>query len=144
MEPYHKKKIGNIPKDSAGGASIRKGMVVFNGGTSETGLVGDVTGNCVSVPVRMTAGRKLVTDDAVMLLNDCREASPEQKIALQSLLNERHLAWDRRRGLCSESFYVPKDGQLVKLSILDEHVILGAFKGIDEKGRVVLLSLIHI
>ena len=142
MEPYHKKKIGNIPKDSAGGASIRKGMVVFNGGTSETGLVGDVTGNCVSVPVRMTAGRKLVTDDAVMLLNDCREASPEQKIALQSLLNERHLAWDRRRGLCSESFYVPKDGQLVKLSILDEHVILGAFKGIDEKGRVVLYCLL--
>ena len=56
MESYHKKKIGSIPKDSTGGSSIRKGMVVFNGGTSETGLVGDVTGNCVSVPVRMTAG----------------------------------------------------------------------------------------
>lgn len=49
MESYHKKKIGSIPKDSTGGSSIRKGMVVFNGGTSETGLVGDVTGNCVSV-----------------------------------------------------------------------------------------------
>lgn len=48
MESYHKKKIGSIPKDSTGGSSIRKGMVVFNGGTSETGLVGDVTGNCVS------------------------------------------------------------------------------------------------
>ena len=59
MESYHKKKIGSIPKDSTGGSSIRKGMVVFNGGTSETGLVGDVTGNCVSVPVRMTAGREL-------------------------------------------------------------------------------------
>ena len=81
MESYHKKKIGSIPKDSTGGSSIRKGMVVFNGGTSETGLVGDVTGNCVSVPVRMTAGRELVTDDAVMFLNDCREASAEQKIA---------------------------------------------------------------
>ena len=79
MESYHKKKIGSIPKDSTGGSSIRKGMVVFNGGTSETGLVGDVTGNCVSVPVRMTAGRELVTDDAVMFLNDCREASAEQK-----------------------------------------------------------------
>ncbi|MCS2303732.1 hypothetical protein NXX23_17705 [Bacteroides ovatus] len=88
MESYHKKKIGSIPKDSTGGSSIRKGMVVFNGGTSETGLVGDVTGNCVSVPVRMTAGRELVTDDAVMFLNDCREASAEQKIALQRLLNE--------------------------------------------------------
>ena len=75
MESYHKKKIGSIPKDSTGGSSIRKGMVVFNGGTSETGLVGDVTGNCVSVPVRMTAGKELVTDDAVMFLNDCREAS---------------------------------------------------------------------
>ena len=93
MESYHKKKIGSIPKDSTGGSSIRKGMVVFNGGTSETGLVGDVTGNCVSVPVRMTAGRELVTDDAVMFLNDCREASAEQKIALQRLLNEGHLAW---------------------------------------------------
>ena len=41
MESYHKKKIGSIPKDSTGGSSIRKGMVVFNGGTSETGLVGD-------------------------------------------------------------------------------------------------------
>ncbi len=108
-------------------------MVVFNGGTSETGLVGDVTGNCVSVPVRMTAGRELVTDDAVMFLNDCREASAEQKIALQRLLNEGHLAWDKRRGVCSESLYAPKDGQLVKLSILDEHVILGAFKEIDAK-----------
>ena len=63
MESYHKKKIGSIPKDSTGGSSIRKGMVVFNGGTSETGLVGDVTGNCVSVPVRtccavLPAGRR--------------------------------------------------------------------------------------
>ena len=110
MDSYHKKKIGSIPKDSTGGSSIRKGMVVFNGGTSETGLVGDVTGNCVSVPVRMTAGRELVTDDAVMFLNDCREASAEQKIALQRLLNEGHLAWDKRRGVCSESLYAPKDG----------------------------------
>ena len=62
-------------------------------------------GNCVSVPVRMTAGRELVTDDAVMFLNDCREASAEQKIALQRLLNEGHLAWDKRRGVCSESLY---------------------------------------
>lgn len=142
MESYHKKKIGSIPKDSTGGSSIRKGMVVFNGGTSETGLVGDVTGNCVSVPVRMTAGRELVTDDAVMFLNDCREASAEQKIALQRLLNEGHLAWNKRRGVCSESLYAPKDGQLVKLSILDEHVILGAFKEIDAKGRVVLYCLL--
>ena len=142
MESYHKKKIGSIPKDSTGGSSIRKGMVVFNGGTSETGLVGDVTGNCVSVPVRMTAGKELVTDDAVMFLNDCREASAEQKIALQRLLNEGHLAWDKRRGVCSESLYAPKDGQLVKLSILDEHVILGAFKEIDAKGRVVLYCLL--
>ena len=103
-----RRKIGSIPKDSTGGSSIRKGMVVFNGGTSETGLVGDVTGNCVSVPVRMTAGRELVTDDAVMFLNDCREASAEQKIALQRLLNEGHLAWDKRRGVCSESLYAPK------------------------------------
>ena len=142
MESYHKKKIGSIPKDSTGGSSIRKGMVVFNGGTSETGLVGDVTGNCVSVPVRMTAGRELVTDDAVMFLNDCREASAEQKIALQRLLNEGHLAWDKRRGVCSESLYAPKDGQLVKLSILDEHVILGAFKEIDAKVTFIWLLLL--
>ena len=90
----------------------------------------------------MTAGRELVTDDAVMFLNDCREASAEQKIALQRLLNEGHLAWDKRRGVCSESLYAPKDGQLVKLSILDEHVILGAFKEIDAKGRVVLYCLL--
>ena len=37
---------------------------------------------------------------------------------------------------------LPKDGQLVKLSILDEHVILGAFKEIDAKGRVVLYCLL--
>ena len=58
------------------------------------------------------------------------------------LLNEGHLAWDKRRGVCSESLYAPKDGQLVKLSILDEHVILGAFKEIDAKGRVVLYCLL--
>ena len=87
-------------------------------------------------------GQRLVTDDAVMFLNDCREASAEQKIALQRLLNEGHLAWDKRRGVCSESLYAPKDGQLVKLSILDEHVILGAFKEIDAKGRVVLYCLL--
>ena len=113
MESYHKKKIGSIPKDSTVGSSIRMGMGVFNGGTAETGLVGEVTGNCVAVPVRMTAGKELVTDDAVMFLNDCREASAEQKIALQRLLNEGHLAWDKRRGVCSESLYAPKDGQLV-------------------------------
>ena len=69
-------------------------------------------------------------------------ASAEQKMALQRLLNEGHLAWDKRRGVCSESLYAPKDGQLVKLSILDEHVILGAFKEIDAKGRVVLYCLL--
>ncbi|MCS2303733.1 hypothetical protein NXX23_17710 [Bacteroides ovatus] len=31
---------------------------------------------------------------------------------------------------------------MVKLSILDEHVILGAFKEIDAKGRVVLYCLL--
>ena len=80
MESYHKKKIGSIPKDSTGGSSIRKGMVVFNGGTSETGLVGDVTGNCVSVPVRMTAGRELVTDDAVMFLNDAGKRAQSKRL----------------------------------------------------------------
>ena len=141
MKPYHKKKIENIPKGSADSSSIRKGMVVFNGGTSETGLVGDVTGNCVSVPVRMTAGRKLVTDDAVMYLNDCRERAQSRRLPPEPA-ERTSPCMGQRRGVCSESFYVPKDGQLVKLSILDEHVILGAFKGIDEKGRVVLYCLL--
>ena len=66
MESYHKKKIGSIPKDSSGGSSIRKGLVVCNGGTAESGLVGDVTGNSVSDPVRMTAGKELVTDVVVL------------------------------------------------------------------------------
>ena len=142
MKPYHKKKIGNIPEEGAAKSPIRKGMAVFNGATSETGLAGDVTGDCVSVSVRMTSGGTLVAGNVVMLLKDCREASPEQKIALQRLLNGRHLAWDKRRGVCSEAFYTPKDGQLVKISILDEHVMLGAFKEIDEKGCVVLYCLL--
>lgn len=91
MEPYHKKKIGSIPKDCTGGSSIRKGMDVFNGGTSETGLAEDIMCDCVSVPVRMTTDRKPVAENAVMFLNDCREEGAEQKIALQSLLGERHL-----------------------------------------------------
>lgn len=101
--------------------------------------MGDVTGNCISVPVRMTAGRELVTDDVVMFLNGCRETNAEQKIALQRLLNERHLAWGKRRGVCSESSYAPKDRQPVKPSIPDEHVILGG-KEIDEKGHVCCIA----
>ncbi|MCS3085352.1 hypothetical protein NXW09_29125 [Bacteroides ovatus] len=98
-----RRKSGVFRKTARVGRPFAREWSSFNGGTSETGLVGDVTGNCVSVPVRMTAGKELVTDDAVMFLNDCREASAEQKIALQRLLNEGYLAWDKRRGVCSNS-----------------------------------------
>lgn len=67
----------------------------------------------------------------------------EQKIAVQRLLNKRHLVWDRRKGALSESMYIPKDGQQVKVSLLDGHVILGAFKEIDRKGNLVLYCLME-
>ena len=43
----------------------------------------------------------------------------------------------------SESMYIPKDGQQVKVSLLDGHVILGAFKEIDRKGNLVLYCLME-
>ena len=113
MKPYRRKDIRNIP----GELSISKGLAVFNEATLETGLVGDVSGECISVPVRVTADKQLLTDDVVMPLKDCREADTEQKIALQRLLNKRHLVWDRRKGALSESMYIPKDGQQVKVSL---------------------------
>ena len=106
----------------------------------ETGLVGDVTGNCVSVPVRMTAGRELVTDDAVMFLNDCREASAEQKVP-PTPAERRPSCMGQAPGVYVRNLYAPKDGQLVKLSILDEHVILGAFRKSTQKD-VVLYCLL--
>lgn len=139
MKPYRRKDIRNIP----GKLCISKGVVVFNEATLETGLVGDVSGECISVPVRVTADRQLLTDDVVMPLKDCREADMEQKIAVQRLLNKRHLVWDRRKGALSESMYIPKDGQQVKVSLLDGHVILGAFKEIDRKGNLVLYCLME-
>ena len=142
MKSYQEKKIGDVPEGSAAGPAIGKGMAVFNMETSETGLVGGIVGECVSVPARMTADGRLLTDDVVMHLKDCREADSVQKTAIQHLLNERRLVWDKRRGTLYESGYMPRDGQLVKLSILDEHVILGAFKEIDRYGRVVLYCLL--
>lgn len=143
MKPYHKKQIRHILKNGTNGFPISKGMVVFNETTLETGLVGGVSGECISVPVRMTAARKLLIDDVVMLVKDCREADVEQKSAVQRLLNGKHLIWDRRKGALSESVYVPKDGQQVKVSLLDNHIILGAFKEIDRKGNLVLYCLME-
>ena len=139
MKPYRRKDIKNIP----GKLCISKGVVVFNEATLETGLVGNVSGECISVPVRVTADKQLFTDDVIMPLKDCREADTEQKIAVQRLLNKRHLVWDRRKGALSESMYIPKDGQQVKVSLLDGHVILGAFKEIDRKGNLVLYCLME-
>ena len=116
MKPYRRKDIRNIP----GELSISKGLAVFNEATLETGLVGDVSGECISVPVRVAADKQLLTDDVVMPLKDCREADTEQKIALQRLLNKRHLVWDRRKGALSESMYIPKDGNLVLYCLMEE------------------------
>ena len=80
MKPYRRKDIRNIP----GELSISKGLAVFNEATLETGLVGDVSGECISVPVRVTADKQLLTDDVVMPLKDCREADTEQKIVEQT------------------------------------------------------------
>jgi len=139
MKSYRRKDIRNIP----GEFSISKGLVVFNEVTLETGLVGDVSGGCISVAGRVTADRQLLTDNVVMPLKDCREANTEQKITVQRLLNKQHLVWDRRKGTLSESMYIPKAGQQVKVSLLDEHVILGAFKEIDRKGNLVLYCLME-
>lgn len=56
MKPYRRKDIRNIP----GKLCISKGVVVFNEATLETGLVRDVSGECISVPVRVTADRQLL------------------------------------------------------------------------------------
>lgn len=55
MKPYRRKDIKNIP----GKLCISKGVVVFNEATLETGLVGNVSGECISVPVRVTADKQL-------------------------------------------------------------------------------------
>lgn len=141
MKSHQKKRTGDIPEDGASRPCPVRGTVVFNEATSETGVVGGFSGGCLSVPFRLTACGELCLEEVVMLAEDCREATMEEKIALQRLLNGRHLVWDRRKGKLLKSDYIPRAGQQVKLSILDGHVIWGAFKEIDPQGRVVMYCL---
>lgn len=120
---------------------IRKGSAVVNRATSEIGVVGGISGDCVAVVARCTAGGELCDEEVVMRLDDCRPASREEKRVLQRLLNSRRLLWDMRQCRLKKNDYIPRKGARVQLSTLGEEVVIGVFKEIDAGGRIVMYCM---
>lgn len=122
---------------------IRKGGTVVNRTTSEIGVVGGISENCVAVPARCTADGVLCDEEVVMRLDDCRPASREEKRVLQRLLNGRRLLWDMRQCRVKKNDYIPRKGARVQLSTLGEEVIIGVFKEVDAGGRIVMYCMMR-
>lgn len=122
---------------------IRRGSAIVNLVTSEIGVVGDITDDCVAVTVRCTVDGELCEEEVVMHLGDCRPASREEKIVLQRLLNGRRLLWDMRHRRLKRNDYVPRDGARVQLSLLGEEVVIGVFREIDAQGRIVMYCMMR-
>lgn len=135
--------IGKETADGAGneGSSLKKGRVAFNTRTLETCMVGGVKNGCVAVAVRLSPDGRLLRDDVVMYEKDCREARQEEKLALQRAMNRHHLMWHVHRGDVRENLYRPRKGQMVKISLLGEQVILGVFREFDSDGRIVMYCM---
>lgn len=122
---------------------IRKGGAVVNRTTSEIGVVGGISENCVAVAARCTADGGLCDEEVVMRLDDCRPASREEKRVLQRLLNGRRLLWDMRQCRLKKNDYIPRKGARVQLSTLGEDVIIGVFKEVDAGGRIVMYCMMR-
>lgn len=129
--------------DTSPRGQIRRGCAVVNLATSEIGVVGDIADGCVAVAVRRTADGKLCEEEVVMRLGDCRPASLEEKRVLQRLLNGRGLLWDMRHRRLKRNGYVPREGARVQLSTLGEEVVIGIFREIDARGRVVMYCMMR-
>lgn len=122
---------------------IRRGGTIVNCVTSEIGVAGNIVNDCVVVTVRCTGDGKLCEEEVVMHLKDCRPATLKEKKVLQRLLNDRHLLWDMRHCRLKRNDYVPQNGARVQLSTLGEEVVIGVFKEIDAKGRIVMYCMMR-
>lgn len=143
MESRSEKQIKSKTTDSPSYERIRKGSAVVNRATSEIGVVGGISGDCVAVAARCTVDGELCVEEVVMRLDDCRPASQEEKRVLQRLLNDRHLLWDMRHCRLKRNDYIPQNGARVQLSTLGEEVVIGVFKEIDAKGRIVMYCMMR-
>lgn len=115
----------------------------MNGRTSETGIVGNIDGECAAIAVRCTAEGKLCDEEVVMPLKDCRPATRKEQRALQRLLNGRQLLWDMRHCRLKKNTYIPRNGARVQLSALGGEVIIGVFREIDSEGRIVMYCMMR-
>ena len=136
----------DIEKETAKGTGneghrLKKGSVAFNMRTGDTCMVYGTGNGCVAAAVRLSADGCLYRDDVVMYEKDCREARCEEKLALQRAMNRHHLMWHVHRGHVQENIYRPRKGQMVKLSLLGEQIILGVFREFDSKGRIVMYCM---
>lgn len=143
MESRSEKQIKPGTTGSPLHGKIRKGSAVVNRTTSEIGVVGGISGDCVAVVARCTADGELCDEEVVMRLDDCRPASREEKRVLQRLLNDRRLLWDMRQCRLKKNDYIPRKGARVQLSTLGEEVVIGVFKEIDAGGRIVMYCMMR-
>lgn len=133
---------GTVGGSGNKGSRLKKGRVAFNLRTGETCMVGRVGNDgCVLVVIRLSPDGHLLRENVVMYESDCREARHEEKLALQRAMNRHHLMWHIHRSRVQENAYSPCRGQMVKLSLLGEGVILGVFREFDSHGRIVMYCM---
>lgn len=143
MESRSEKQIKSEATCASSYERIRKGSTVVNRATSEIGVVGGISGDCVAVAARCTVDGELCVEEVVMRLDDCRPASQGEKRVLQRLLNGSRLLWDMRQCRLKKNDYIPRKGARVQLSTLGEDVIIGVFKEIDAGGHIVMYCMMH-
>ncbi len=119
---------------------IEAGAVIYNTETKMTGIVAKVQREpqCLYVSVSLGADGKLVQTELTMLPDDCRHATVEERRALQQALNKEHFVWDAHKRRIVEDSLELADGTYVRVSTLGENMIFGVFKGLDDKGNIIL------
>ncbi len=127
-------------KQSYDDSVMRSGIVIHNTETGMTGIVGKVQNEpkCLYVPVSLGTDDILNQTELTMLPDNCRQATTEEKKALQQSLNKAHLVWDAHKRRIMQDTLELAPGTYVRVSVLGEDMIYGVFKEIDDRGNIVL------
>lgn len=101
------------------------------------GIVREIDVNTVIMGVSLTGSGVLLAEDRAVPKNAFREATEEERIALQRKLNGEKLSWSSFKNRPVES-YRPVNNHQVRISRLGKRMAIGVFREINAKGEIVM------
>jgi hypothetical protein len=108
-----------------------------------SGTIGIIRGFCVNaivLGVSLTADGDLVTSEVKLENPTYRNANTEEKFRLQRALNEKKMAWNNSNSKLLDAIK-PQENLYLRVSMLGERLAFGVFRGINDKGEIVMYCL---